>query len=247
MSTELTGKRALVTGASRGIGAGIARALADKGADVAITYERSADRAAELVREIEATGRRAIAIQADSADPAAVKRSVEEAAKALGGLDILVNNAGIARAGAFVDTTLEDIDALLHVNVRAPMLAAQAAIPHLKAGGRIITIGSNVGAQVAFPGITAYAMSKSALVSFTRGLARELGPREITVNLVQPGPIDTDMNPADGSLAETVLGFVALGRYGRTADIGAAVAFLASPAANYITGTALTVDGGINA
>jgi len=247
MSTELAGKRALVTGAARGIGAGIARALADKGADVAITYERSADRAAELVREIEKKGRRAVAIQADSADPAAVKRSVEQAVQALGGLDILVNNAGIARMGAFVDTSLADIDALLHVNVRAPLLAAQAAIPHLKAGGRIVTIGSNVGERVPFPGLTAYAMSKSALVSFTRGLARELGPREITVNLVQPGPIDTDMNPVDGELAKTVQGFTSLGRYGKTADIGAAVAFLASPAANYITGSAITVDGGFNA
>jgi len=247
MSNELNGKRALVTGAARGIGAGIARALADAGADVAITYERSADRAAELVRELEKKGRRAIAIQADAADPEAVERSVEQTVQALGGLDILVNNAGIARMGAFVDTTLEDIDALLHVNVRAPLLAAKAAIPHLPTGGRIVTIGSNVGERVPFPGLTAYAMSKSALVSFTRGLARELGPREITVNIVQPGPIDTDMNPADGELAKTVGGFGALGRYGKTSDIGAAVAFLASPAANYITGTALTVDGGFNA
>jgi 3-oxoacyl-[acyl-carrier protein] reductase len=244
---DLTGKKALVTGAARGIGAGIARALADRGADVAITYERSADLAAELVRELEKKGRRAVAIQADSADPIAVKRSVEQAVQALGGLDILVNNAGIARVGALADTSLEDIDALLHINVRAPLVAAQAAIPHLKAGGRIVTIGSNVGDRVPFPGITAYAMSKSALLSFTRGLARELGPRDITVNLVQPGPIDTDMNPADGDLAKTVLGFSALGRYGKTADIGAAVAFLASPAASYITGSALTVDGGFNA
>ena len=245
--TNLNGKRALVTGAARGIGAGIARALAEQGADVAITYERSADRAAELVRELEQKGRRAVAIQADSADPAAVKRSVEEAVQALGGLDILVNNAGIARGGAFVDTSLDDINALLHVNVRAPLLAAQAAIPHLKTGGRIITIGSNVADRVPFAGLTAYSMSKSALTSFTRGLARELGPSGITVNLVQPGPIDTDMNPADGELAKTVLGFTSLGRYGKTTDIGAAVAFLASPAASFITGSALTVDGGFNA
>ncbi|MET0292023.1 MAG: 3-oxoacyl-ACP reductase family protein [Steroidobacteraceae bacterium] len=245
--SDLNGKRALVTGAARGIGAGIARALADKGADVAITYERSADRAAELVKELQQKGRRAVAIQADSADPAAVKRSVEEAAKALGGLDILVNNAGIARGGAFVDTSLEDIDAQLNVNVRAALLASQAAIPHLKAGGRIVTIGSNVAERVPFGGLTVYAMSKSALLSFTRGLARELGPSEITVNLVQPGPIDTDMNPVDGELAKTVGGFTALGRYGKTSDIGNAVAFLASPAANFITGSALTVDGGLNA
>jgi NAD(P)-dependent dehydrogenase (short-subunit alcohol dehydrogenase family) len=244
---ELTGKRALVTGAARGIGAGIARALADKGADVAITYEKSAERAAELVREIEAKGRRAVAIQADSADAAAIKRSVAQAAEALGGLDILVNNAGIARVGALVDMSLEDIDAQLTVNSRAVVLASQAAIPHLKSGGRIVTIGSNVGERVPFGGLTVYAMSKSALLSFTRGLARELGPQEITVNLVQPGPIDTDMNPVDGELAKTVTSFTALGRYGKTADIGAAVAFLASPAANYITGSALTVDGGFNA
>ncbi len=244
---ELTGKRALVTGAARGIGAGIARALAEKGADVAITYERSADRAAELVREIEAKGRRAVAIQADSADAAAVKRSVAQAVESLGGLDVLVNNAGIARGGALVDMSLEDIDAQLTVNSRAAVLASQAAIPHLKAGGRIVTIGSNVAERVPFAGLTVYAMSKSALLSFTRGLARELGPQEITVNLVQPGPIDTDMNPVDGELAKTVTSFTALGRYGKTADIGAAVAFLASPAANFITGSALTVDGGFNA
>jgi NAD(P)-dependent dehydrogenase (short-subunit alcohol dehydrogenase family) len=244
---NLTGKRALVTGAARGIGAGIARALADQGADVAITYERSADRAAELVNELQQKGRRAVAIQADSADPAAVKRSIEQAVQALGGLDILVNNAGIARMGPFVETSLDDLNALLHVNVRAPMLAAQAAIPHLKSGGRIITIGSNVADRVPFPGLTAYSMSKSALTSFTRGLARELGPNGITVNLVQPGPIDTDMNPANGELAQTVLSFTSVGHYGKTADIGAAVAFLASPAASFITGSALTVDGGFNA
>jgi 3-oxoacyl-[acyl-carrier protein] reductase len=244
---ELKGKRALVTGASRGIGAGIALALADKGADVAITYERSADRAALLVRTIEGKGRRAFAIQADSADPAAVRRSVQEAVDVLGGLDILVNNAGIARGGPLVDASLEDIDAQLNVNVRAAVLASQAAIPHLGKGGRIVTIGSNVAERVPFAGFTVYAMTKSALLSFTRGLARELGPSEVTVNLVQPGPVDTELNPANGELAATVGGFTALGRYGKTEDIGAAVAFLASPAANYITGSALTVDGGFNA
>ncbi|RVT95960.1 3-oxoacyl-ACP reductase FabG [Rhodovarius crocodyli] len=245
--TQLLGKRALVTGASRGIGAGIARALAQQGADVAITYERSAERAAEVVAAIEGFGRRGLAIQADSADAAAVRRSVDQAAEGLGGLDILVNNAGIARMGALEELTLEDLDALLAVNVRAPVLASQAALRHLGAGGRIVTIGSNVGERVPFPGITAYSMSKSALNSFTRGLAREVGPKGITVNLVQPGPIDTDMNPADGALADAVVGFTALGRYGRVEDIAAAVAFLAGPAAGNITGTFLTVDGGFNA
>jgi len=243
----LEGKRALVTGASRGIGAGIALALADSGADIAITYVRSAERAAEVVKAIEAKGRRAVAIQADSADPQAVKRSVDEAAERLGGLDILVNNAGIARAGSVAEISLEDIDAQLNVNVRAVILAAQAAIPHLKQGGRIITIGSCLAERVPFGGLTVYCLSKSALLAFTRGLAREVGPLGITANLVQPGPTDSDMNPTDGQAADGQRALTALGHYGTPADIGAAVAFLASPAARQITGTTLTVDGGTNA
>lgn len=245
--SDLSGKRALVTGASRGIGAAIALALADKGADVAITYERSADRAAEVVRTIEAKGRRAVAIQADSADPVAVKRSVDTAVAELGGLDILVNNAGIARAGAVEDMDIADIDALLNINVRAVVLASQAAIPHLTHGGRIISIGSCVGERVPITGVTVYSMTKSALVAFTRGLARELGPRDVTVNLVQPGATDTDMNPADSEQADRLRSLTPLGRYGTPADVAAAVAFLASPAARQITGIALTVDGGFNA
>ena len=244
--TELTGKRALVTGASRGIGAAIALELAEKGADVAITYDRSADRAAQVVRAMEAKGRKALAIQADSADPAAVKRSVDEAARALGGLDILVNNAGIARVGPFVDISLADIDALLNVNVRSVILATQAAIPHLRRGGRIVTIGSNAGERAHFPGIAVYSLTKSALQGLTKHLARELGPQEITINLVQPGPIDTDMNPADGELAGTVRGLTSLDRYGKPSEIAAAVTFLASPASGFTTGSVLTVDGGLN-
>lgn len=245
--SDLVGKRALVTGASRGIGAAIALALADRGADVAITFERSADRAAEVVAAIQAKGRKALAIRADSADPAAVKRSVEETVAGLGGLDILVNNAGIARAGAVAEMALADIDALLNVNVRAVILASQAAIPHLKAGGRIISIGSCLGERVPFPGITVYSLTKSALLSFTRGLARELAPQDITVNLVQPGATDTDMNPATGEQADHMRSLTPLGRYGTPEDIAAAVAFLASPAGRQITGTTLTVDGGFNA
>ncbi len=245
--TELAGRRALVTGASRGIGAAIALALAEKGADVAITYERSADRAGEVVRAVEANGRRGVAIQADSADPAAVKRSVGEAVAALGGLDILVNNAGIGRGGAFVDMSLADIDALLNVNVRGVVLAMQAAIPHLGQGGRIITTGSNAAERAPFAGIAAYAMTKSALVALTHHLARELGPQGITVNLVQPGPVDTDMNPADGKMAKTIGGLTSLGRYGTSAEIAALVAFLASPAAAFMTGSIVTADGGYNA
>ncbi|MBY5332273.1 SDR family NAD(P)-dependent oxidoreductase [Rhizobium leguminosarum] len=244
--TELAGKRALVTGGSRGIGAAIALALADKGADVAITYERSADRAAEVVRAIEGKGRKALAIQADSADPAAVKRSVDEAAQALGGLDILVNNAAIALYGAIADVSVEQIDALLDVNVRSPLLASQAAIPYLQAGGRVITIGSVGAERIVGDTGTVYFMTKSALHSFTRGLARELGSRDITVNLVQPGSTNTEMNPANGDFADFQRALIPLGRYGEPEDVAAAVAFLASPAAKHITGTILTVDGGLN-
>ena len=245
--SELAGKRALVTGASRGIGAAIAVALAERGADVAITYERSADRAAEVVRTIEGRGRRGHAIQADSADAAAVTRSVAGAVERLGGLDILVNNAGIARGGALAETSLADIDALLNVNVRSVVLASQAALPHLGAGGRIVSIGSCLAERVPFPGMTVYSMTKSALLAFTRGLAREVGPRDITVNLVQPGGTDTDMNPAEGAQADAIRALTALGRYGTPEDVAAAVAFLASPAARQISGTMLTVDGGLNA
>jgi 3-oxoacyl-[acyl-carrier protein] reductase len=243
----LTGKRALVTGASRGIGAAIAKALAAEGADVAITYEKSADRAAEVTRAIEAKGRRAIAIQADSADVDAVEASVAQTVAKLGGLDILVNNAGILKYNDLTQLSLEDIDALLSVNVRAPVIASRAALPHLSKGGRIISIGSYFADRTPAPGLHVYAMTKSALIAFTKGLARELGSREITVNLVHPGSIDTDMNPANGPASDLLRPFIALGRYGTGEDIGNAVAFLASPKAQYITGTALTVDGGANA
>jgi 3-oxoacyl-[acyl-carrier protein] reductase len=242
---NLAGKRALVTGGSRGIGAAIAIALAENGADVALTYQTAAERAREVVRSIERLGRRAIAIKADSADPSAIKRSVEDAVGALGGLDILVNNAAIALYNTIADFKLEDIDALLAVNVRGPVLATQAAIPHLGAGGRVITIGS-AGADriVGAPG-TVYYMTKSALQSFTRGLAQELGPKDITANLVQPGSTDTDMNPADGESSDFQRSLTPLGRYATPADVAAAVTFLASPAARHLTGTIITVDGGL--
>ncbi|ODP39031.1 SDR family NAD(P)-dependent oxidoreductase [Sphingomonas turrisvirgatae] len=243
--TDLAGKRALVTGGSRGIGAAIALALADKGADVALTFQNSPDRARAVVDSIEKLGRRAVAIQADSGDPVAVRQAVEEAVAALGGLDILVNNAGIALYNTIADFKVEDIDALFAVNVRGTIIATQAAIPHLGAGGRVISIGS-AGAEriVGSPG-TVYYMTKSALQSFTRGLAQELGPRDITANLVQPGSTDTDMNPADGESADYQRSLTPLGRFGSPADIAAAVTFLASPAARHITGTAITIDGGL--
>jgi NAD(P)-dependent dehydrogenase (short-subunit alcohol dehydrogenase family) len=247
MTMTLTGKRALVTGASRGIGAAIAKALAAEGADVAITYEKSAESAAEVVSAIKAKGRRAVAIQADSAEAAAVQTSVDKTVAELGGLDILVNNAGILRVGELKDISFADIDALLNVNVRAPIIASKAALAHLTKGGRIITIGSYFADRVPAPVLSVYAASKSALVAFTKGLTRELGPKEITVNLVQPGSINTDMNPANGPYAETLKQFMALGRYGAPEDIANAVAFLASAKAQYITGSTLTVDGGANA
>jgi 3-oxoacyl-[acyl-carrier protein] reductase len=247
ITMTLTGKRALVTGASRGIGAAIARALAAEGADVAITYEKSAESAADVVGAIKAKGRKAVAIQADSAEAAAVQASVDKTVAELGGIDILVNNAGILRVGELKDISLADIDALLNVNVRAPFIASKAALAHLGKGGRIITIGSYFADRVPAPVLSVYAASKSALLAFTKGLARELGPKEITVNLVQPGSINTDMNPAHGPYAETLKQFMALGRYGAPEDIANAVAFLASAKAQYITGSTLTVDGGANA
>ena len=234
----------MVTGGSRGIGAAIARALAQKGADVALTYERSADRAAETVRHIEAEGRRGLAIQADSADPAAIKRSVDGAAEFLGGLDILVNNAGIALYDTIADIQTGEIDAMLNVNVRGPILTAQAAIPHLSTGGRIINIGSAGAERIVGATGTVYFMTKNALQSFTRGLAQELGPRDINVSLVQPGSTDTDMNPADGEFSDFQRSLSPLGRYGTPEDVAAVVAFLATPAARHLTGTIITVDGG---
>ncbi|NDL63769.1 3-oxoacyl-ACP reductase family protein [Acerihabitans arboris] len=244
---SLEDKRALVTGASRGLGKAMALSLARAGADVAITYEKSADKALEVVKEIEALGRKALAIQADSASAAAVRDAVSQTVAGLGGLDILVNNAGIARGGMLEEMALEDIDAMINVNIRGLVVATQAALPHLGQGGRIINIGSCLADRVPMPGIAVYAMTKSALLALTRGLARDLGPRGITVNLVHPGPTDSDMNPADGEGAETQRQFIALGHYGKAGDVAAAVTFLAGPEAAHITGTGINVDGGINA
>lgn len=244
--SRLAGKRALVTGGSRGIGAAIARRLAAEGADVALTYERSADKAAAVVKEIEALGRKGFAIAADSADPAAVTRAVDDAAKALGGLDILVNNAGIYRGGPVADWSLADIDATLSVNVRAVVLASQAAAAHLGEGGRIISTGSCLADRVVEPGVTLYAMSKAALIGFTKGLARDLGPRGITVNIVHPGSTDTDMNPAGGPGADAQRARMAIPRYGQPEDIAGLVAYLASEEARFITGAGFAIDGGVN-
>ncbi|MGV2139966.1 SDR family oxidoreductase [Agrobacterium sp. 16-2014-1-2a] len=243
----LSGKRALVTGAARGIGAAIALKLAEDGADVAITYEKSVEKAEALVAKIRAMGRNAIAIHADAASTSAAMATVEQTVAELGGLDILVNNAGVLFASDFSMQPLEEIDLQLNVNVRGVFLITQAALKYIPNGGRIISTGSNAGLAVPFAGIAVYAATKSALESFTRGLARELGSREITVNLVRPGPIDTDMNPADGALAAAILPNLSIARYGKTREVAEAVAFLAGPGAAYITGSGILVDGGISA
>ncbi|MGR6321340.1 SDR family oxidoreductase [Micromonospora soli] len=240
----LDGKVALVTGGARGIGAAIARRLAGEGADVALTYERNAEQAAMVGKQIEATGRRALVVQADSADPEAVRAAVDRTAAELGRLDILVNNAAVFLVGPVGELGAEEVDRTLAVNVRAPYLAAQAAARHLGEGGRIISIGSNVARRAPFPGLALYSMSKTALVGLTKGLGRELGPRGITVNLVNPGPTDTDANPADGPNAEAIAGLTALGRYAAPTEIAAVVAHLAGPDAGYVTGAVLDADGG---
>ncbi|HEF5870214.1 TPA: SDR family NAD(P)-dependent oxidoreductase [Burkholderia cenocepacia] len=244
---RLQGKRALVTGGSRGIGAAIAKRLAADGADVAITYEKSTERAQAVVAAIEALGRRAIAIQADSADPVAVRNAVDRAAEAFGGLDILVNNAGIFRAGALDDLTLDDIDATLNVNVRAVIVASQAAARHLGEGGRIVSTGSCLATRVPDAGMSLYAASKAALIGWTQGLARDLGARGITVNIVHPGSTDTDMNPADGEHADAQRARMAIQQYGKADDVAALVAFVVGPEGRSINGTGLTIDGGANA
>ncbi|MEV6410092.1 SDR family oxidoreductase [Kribbella sp. NPDC051718] len=242
--TELNGKMALVTGGSRGIGAAVAVALAVGGADVAITYHRSPDEAAAVVKEIEAVGQRGFAIPANAADAGAVREAVGTAYEVLGGLDVFVNNAGVGTMGMIGDVTLEELDRVLAVNVRGLYVAAQAAAGVLADGGRMIHVGSCIADRNTGPGMSLYAMSKSAVVGMNRGLARELGARGITSNVVQPGPTDTSMNPADGPFAEAQRSFLAIDRFGTVDDVAAAVLYLAGPGGSYVTGTELNVDGG---
>src|SRR4030081_1769373 len=247
MSKKLEGKIALITGGSRGIGAAIAKRLAADGANVAITYTKGADAAASVVREIERGGRQAIAIQADAADAGAVEAAVEKTVATFGQLDVLVNNAGTAIPKTFEETTLEEMDRVLDINVRGVFLATQAALKHMKSGGRVIMIGSAVGEGVLTPGLVAYSATKGAVKMFAQALSREVGSRGITVNNVQPGPIDTDLNPAAGDWAGPQKAATALNRYGRAEEVAALVAFVAGPESSYITGANLTVDGGMNA
>jgi 3-oxoacyl-[acyl-carrier protein] reductase len=247
MAKKLQGKIALVTGGSRGIGAAIAKRLAADGADLAITYTKGADAADSVVKEIERSGGKAIAIQADATDAKAVSAAVEKTVAKFGRLDVLVNNAGTAIPKKFEDTTLEELDRLIDVNVRGTLVATQAALKHMNNGGRIIMIGSCVGERVLTPGLVPYSATKGAVKMFTQGLSREVGSRGITVNNIQPGPIDTDLNPAEGDWAAPQKAYTALDRYGRVEEVAALVAFVAGPEASYITGANLTVDGGTNA
>ncbi|MDN3359910.1 3-oxoacyl-ACP reductase family protein [Actinomadura sp. DC4] len=240
----LAGKVALVTGGSRGIGRAIVRRLAEDGADVALTYARSAGEADAAVKEVEAAGGRGLAVPADAADPRAVTEAVARTVAALGRLDILVNNAGAGGLGPLESLSLELVDEVLAVNVRSAFLMAQAAAPHLGAGGRIVNIGSCMADRVPGPGGTLYALSKSALTGLTKALARELGGRAITANLVSPGPIDTEMNPAGGPMADGQRALTALGHFGEGADVAAMVAHLAGDGGRFVTGATLSVDGG---
>jgi 3-oxoacyl-[acyl-carrier protein] reductase len=245
--SKLANKVALVTGGSRGIGAAIAKRLAADGASVAITYAKDSAAASAVVKEIELAGGKAVAIQADAADAAAVKAAVEKAVATLGRLDVLVNNAGTATPKKFEDTTLEELDHLININIRGTFVTTQAALKHMNNDGRIIMIGSCVGERVMTPGLVPYSATKGAVKMFSQGLSREVGDRGITVNNVQPGPIDTDLNPASGDWAVPQKAATALNRYGRVDEIAALVSFVAGPDSSYITGANLTIDGGTNA
>ena len=245
--SKLVNRVALVTGGSRGIGAAIAKRLAGDGASVAITYAKDASAASAVVQAIELGGGKAIAIQADAANAEAVQAAVEKAVQTFGRLDVLVNNAGTAIPKTFEETTMEEMDRVIAINIRGVFAATQAALKHIKEGGRIIMIGSAVGERAVAPGLVPYAATKGAVKMFSQALSREVGSRGITVNNVQPGPIDTDLNPASGDWAVPQKAATALSRYGHVDEVAALVAFVAGPESSYITGANLTVDGGMNA
>jgi 3-oxoacyl-[acyl-carrier protein] reductase len=254
MNPTLQNKRALVTGGSRGIGAAIVKRLAREGADVALTYVSKLEQASETAQAAKAFGVRALAIQADSANAEAIIAAVERTAREFGGLDILVNNAGIARMAPLDAFSLKDFDETFAVNVRAVFVATQAAVMHMKEGGRVITIGARAFApapcnaeRMPVVGSAVYGMSKAALAGLVQGLSRDLGPRGITINNVQPGPVDTDLNPATGAFAELLKKYMALPRYGHVDEVAAMVAYLAGPEAGFVTGASLTIDGGFTA
>ncbi|UYP29259.1 3-oxoacyl-ACP reductase FabG [Pseudomonas sp. Z8(2022)] len=241
----LSGKTALVTGGSRSIGAAIAKRLAADGAQVAFTYNGSPQQAKETAAAIESTGGRVLAIQADAADPEAVRAAVAQTVEAFGGLDILVNNAGVGVFSQFEETSFEDYQKMLAVNVTGVFVATQEAVRHMQAGGRVIHIASSVTKYAGVPGLAAYSLTKGAVAGFNRSLAHDLGPRGITVNSIHPGPVNTDMNPADSEVAQLLTSRMAVGRYGEPHEIASLVAFIASPQASFITGADILADGGL--
>ena len=247
MEKGLTGKVAFVTGGSRGIGAAIARRLAQEGAAVALTYTSGKQAAEAVVNAIQKAGGQALSLQADSGNAEAVKNAIRQTVEALGRLDVLVNNAGVIAVATLEAFSLDDFDKMVAVNIRGVFVASQEAARHMGEGGRIINIGSVNGDRVPFSGGSVYGMTKAAVAGLTRGMARDLGPRGITVNNVQPGPVETDMNPAEGQFAETALSYMAIKRYGQGEEIASLVAYLAGPEAAYVTGASLTIDGGYNA
>lgn len=244
---NLAGKNAFVTGGSRGIGAAIVDRLAREGANVAFTWVSKPDMARETAQQAQSHGVRALALSADSADAAALTAAVHQAATGLGGIDILVNNAGIALVGPVTEFPLADFDRTYAVNVRAVFVATQAVLGHMPDGGRIINISSCNAERVPIAGAGAYAMSKAALVGLTKGLARDLGPRRITINNIQPGPVSTDMNPPDAPFAVMLHGFMAIPRHADAGEIAGMVAYLAGPEADFITGASFNIDGGFTA
>jgi 3-oxoacyl-[acyl-carrier protein] reductase len=247
MANSLGGKVAFVTGGARGIGAAIVSRLAAEGAAVVFTYRGSAAQASELAGNIEQAGGRALAIQSDAGDPIALTRAIDQAASHFGKIDILVNNAGVLFLGPVDAFSLEDFDKTLAVNVRAVFVATKAVLPYMGVGGRIVNIGSTNAERMPFPGGAAYAMSKSALQGLVKGLARDLGSRGITVNNVQPGPVDTDMNPESGEFGAAMHELMAVKRHGKADEIAAMVIYVAGPEASFVTGASLTIDGGFGA
>jgi 3-oxoacyl-[acyl-carrier protein] reductase len=243
----LHGKIALVTGGSRGVGVGIVARLAADGARVAFTYANSEERAEAVASVVVAAGGTAHALRADSRKEQDVASAVAQTVKQFGGLDILVNNAGVGSFTEITELTMEQIDEMLTINVRSAIVAIRESLAHMGEGGRIINIGSINADRMPFPGGSVYAMTKGALASLTRGFARELAPRGITINNIQPGPVDTDANPADGPAASFMLGAMAVDRFGTAAEIGAFASYLAGPHASYITGSSLNIDGGFGA